>query len=414
MVEDEACRAYEEGGPDRLAAQLRQARRATSPASTSSPTPGAATWSPAPTAPTCWPGRPTAARRGCPTAGWSWPSRPRRAAATGSSRSSRPWFEPPDILPYYGAIVLVIAGMGAVLAVHLAARSGGSGGWSTASAGATSRRGSARRARTRSASCPAPSTRWPGRIETLLAGRAAAAPGRLARAAVAPGPARRRRRAGPHERRPRRRRSTGSSATSAASPPGRRAAPAHPRRGRPRRARPSRTVRARRPARATWSTTATLEAEAKGCRARRSARGRRARSSATASCSAAPSRTSSATPIRHAPDGTVDRGRAAARRPTRRRSPSRDRGPGVPEEPLGSIFEPFFRVDDDRSRASGGVGLGLAIARTAPSPSTAAPITARNAGPGLLVTIELPDAWACPTGRQDDPSPHEHGEEPDG
>src|SRR5208337_3825412 len=29
---------------------------------------------------------------------------------------------------------------------------------------------------------------------------------------------------------------------------------------------------------------------------------------------------------------------------------------------LSDIFKPFFRVEDDRSRASGGVGLGLAIA----------------------------------------------------
>ena len=45
----------------------------------------------------------------------------------------------------------------------------------------------------------------------------------------------------------------------------------------------------------------------------------------------------------------------------------RDRGPGVPEEALSAIFEPFFRVEGHRSRASGGVGLGLAIARR-PSP----------------------------------------------
>ena len=37
----------------------------------------------------------------------------------------------------------------------------------------------------------------------------------------------------------------------------------------------------------------------------------------------------------------------------------RDRGPGVPPESLGRIFDPFYRVDPDRSRTGGGVGLGL-------------------------------------------------------
>ena len=42
-----------------------------------------------------------------------------------------------------------------------------------------------------------------------------------------------------------------------------------------------------------------------------------------------------------------------------------DRGPGVPEEQLQRIFEPFARVGDARDRISGGRGLGLAIAERA-------------------------------------------------
>jgi len=38
-----------------------------------------------------------------------------------------------------------------------------------------------------------------------------------------------------------------------------------------------------------------------------------------------------------------------------------DEGYGVPPEAVGRIFDRFARVDDSRTRASGGVGLGLAI-----------------------------------------------------
>jgi signal transduction histidine kinase len=40
-----------------------------------------------------------------------------------------------------------------------------------------------------------------------------------------------------------------------------------------------------------------------------------------------------------------------------------DQGPGVPEDALESIFQPFYRTDEARARESGGYGLGLAIAQ---------------------------------------------------
>ena len=66
----------------------------------------------------------------------------------------------------------------------------------------------------------------------------------------------------------------------------------------------------------------------------------------------------------------------------------RDYGPGVPEDSLDRIFQPFFRVETDRDRLSGGVGLGLAIAKRAVELHHGR-ISARNAHPGLRVDIQL-------------------------
>lgn len=40
-----------------------------------------------------------------------------------------------------------------------------------------------------------------------------------------------------------------------------------------------------------------------------------------------------------------------------------DQGEGIPEEHRKDIFEPFFRIDQSRSRSVGGNGLGLAVCR---------------------------------------------------
>jgi signal transduction histidine kinase len=67
----------------------------------------------------------------------------------------------------------------------------------------------------------------------------------------------------------------------------------------------------------------------------------------------------------------------------------RDYGPGVPDDMLTRIFQPFFRVETDRNRTAGGVGLGLAIAQRAMDVHGGR-IAARNAYPGLHVELRLP------------------------
>ena len=69
----------------------------------------------------------------------------------------------------------------------------------------------------------------------------------------------------------------------------------------------------------------------------------------------------------------------------------RDHGPGVPEEALPKLFQPFYRVEADRNREHGGVGLGLAIADRAIRLHHG-DIQARNVHPGLLVELKLPQA----------------------
>lgn len=67
----------------------------------------------------------------------------------------------------------------------------------------------------------------------------------------------------------------------------------------------------------------------------------------------------------------------------------RDFGPGVPDEALPNLFKPFFRVEQERGRDSGGVGLGLSITQRAIQWHHGQ-VAARNAKPGLEFEIRLP------------------------
>jgi signal transduction histidine kinase len=67
-----------------------------------------------------------------------------------------------------------------------------------------------------------------------------------------------------------------------------------------------------------------------------------------------------------------------------------DEGPGIPEDMLDKVFEPFFRLEQSRNRDTGGTGLGLSIARDiAQAHSGTLTLRNRPAG-GLEATLTLP------------------------
>jgi two-component system sensor histidine kinase CpxA len=96
--------------------------------------------------------------------------------------------------------------------------------------------------------------------------------------------------------------------------------------------------------------------------------------------------------VRHAPQGSEVRVGMGVETGHTYAITVEDAGPGVPQNMLERIFEPFVRVDEAREMQSGGFGLGLAIARRAVL-AHGGTIAARNrpAG-GLAVTIRLPAA----------------------
>lgn len=66
-----------------------------------------------------------------------------------------------------------------------------------------------------------------------------------------------------------------------------------------------------------------------------------------------------------------------------------DEGPGIPEEALEKVFDPFFRLETSRNRNTGGVGLGLSAAR-AIIREQGGDLTLRNQRrKGLVARVEL-------------------------
>jgi two-component system sensor histidine kinase CpxA len=69
-----------------------------------------------------------------------------------------------------------------------------------------------------------------------------------------------------------------------------------------------------------------------------------------------------------------------------------DSGPGVPEEALERIFQPFYRLDDARNRRTGGAGLGLSITERAVRLHGGQVRASNRPGGGLEVELRIPAA----------------------
>ncbi|HJQ27763.1 MAG TPA: ATP-binding protein [Rubrobacter sp.] len=71
----------------------------------------------------------------------------------------------------------------------------------------------------------------------------------------------------------------------------------------------------------------------------------------------------------------------------------RDTGVGIPEQDLKQLFERFYRVDKDRSRATGGSGLGLAISKQIVEMHGGSISVESEVGVGSVFEVRLPKAF---------------------
>lgn len=67
-----------------------------------------------------------------------------------------------------------------------------------------------------------------------------------------------------------------------------------------------------------------------------------------------------------------------------------DRGPGIPQDKLDAVFDPFTRLETSRNRDTGGIGLGLSLARAIVREAGGTIALANRDGGGLIATITLP------------------------
>lgn len=116
--------------------------------------------------------------------------------------------------------------------------------------------------------------------------------------------------------------------------------------------------------------------------------------------------------IRHTAEGTAVEVALSAqeRAPERGAAPIAivdvlDHGPGIPENCIGEVFRPFYRVDSARTPGAGGFGVGLAITERAITLHGGHVSISNRAGGGAAVRLSLPliaaHAGAGPAAEQD-------------
>jgi signal transduction histidine kinase len=67
-----------------------------------------------------------------------------------------------------------------------------------------------------------------------------------------------------------------------------------------------------------------------------------------------------------------------------------DEGPGIPEEELARVLQPFYRIEGSRSRETGGIGLGLAITQSIVQTEGGELILTNRQEGGLRANVKLP------------------------
>jgi signal transduction histidine kinase len=97
--------------------------------------------------------------------------------------------------------------------------------------------------------------------------------------------------------------------------------------------------------------------------------------------------------VRNLIENAVRYGKAARVRVEGKASEARiwidDDGPGIPEAEIERVFEPFQRLEESRSRETGGHGLGLTIARSI-ARGHGGDIDLKNRSGGLTACLRIP------------------------
>lgn len=76
-----------------------------------------------------------------------------------------------------------------------------------------------------------------------------------------------------------------------------------------------------------------------------------------------------------------------------------DNGPGIPEEKLARVLEPFSQIDNRFDRESGGTGLGLALADSLVRLHGGEIVLKNNPGGGLTATLYFPSTMPASAAR---------------